>query len=78
MTDANAFSTTHFHMIEEYAVHKADPAQQEDAREAAENEGYHIQEMDLDVVRLRNDRLARARVRHNNALEKEMLSHVRL
>lgn len=49
---------------------------QEDARIAAEEEEIKTKEKDLDLVRLHNDRLTRARVRHNNALEKEMLHHV--
>lgn len=49
-----------------------------DARTAAEEEEIRTREMDLDKVRLHNDRLSRARVRHNNALEKELLSHVSL
>lgn len=49
-----------------------------DARTAAEEEEIRTREMDLEKVRLHNDRLSRARVRHNNALEKELLSHVSL
>ena len=43
---------------------------------AAEEEELKTRDLDLEKIRLHNDRLSRARVRHNNALEKEMLSHV--
>ena len=49
---------------------------QGDARVAAEEEELKTRDLDLEKIRLHNDRLSRARVRHNNALEKEMLSHV--
>ncbi|XP_021355070.1 centrosomal protein of 295 kDa-like isoform X2 [Mizuhopecten yessoensis] len=75
MTDANAFSTTHYHLLEDYAVDKAGPNEQEDARRAAEEEEIRMKEQDQDLVRLHHDRLARARVRHNKALEAELLSH---
>uniref|UniRef100_A0A8W8IRD9 Uncharacterized protein n=1 Tax=Magallana gigas TaxID=29159 RepID=A0A8W8IRD9_MAGGI len=75
MTDIDNFTTTHYHIKEEYAVDKAKSAEQGDARTAAEEEEIRTREMDLDKVRLHNDRLSRARVRHNNALEKELLSH---
>ncbi|XP_061170812.1 centrosomal protein of 295 kDa-like isoform X1 [Saccostrea echinata] len=75
MTDIDNFTTTHYHIKEEYAVDKAKPTEQEDARKAAEEEELRTKEMDLEMVRLHNDRLSRARVRHNNALEKELLSH---
>lgn len=75
MTDIDNFTTTHYHIKEEYAVDKAKSVEQGDARTAAEEEEIRTREMDLDKVRLHNDRLSRARVRHNNALEKELLSH---
>lgn len=75
MTDIDNFTTTHYHIKEEYAVDKAKPVEQGDARTAAEEEEIRTREMDLEKVRLHNDRLSRARVRHNNALEKELLSH---
>ncbi|XP_060075667.1 centrosomal protein of 295 kDa-like [Ylistrum balloti] len=75
MTDANAFSTTHYHLLEDYAVDKASPTEQEDARLAAEEEEIRMKGQDQDLVRLHHDRLARARVRHNKALEAELLSH---
>ncbi|XP_056005221.1 microtubule-associated protein futsch-like isoform X7 [Ostrea edulis] len=75
MTDIDNFTTTHYHIKEEYAVDKVKPGEQEDARVAAEEEEIRTKEMDLEKVCLYNDRLSRARVRHNNALEKELLSH---
>ncbi|XP_069104685.1 serine-rich adhesin for platelets-like isoform X2 [Argopecten irradians] len=75
MTDANAFSTTHYHLLDNYGVDKAGPTEQEDARIAAEEEAIRMKEQDQDLVRLHHDRLARARVRHNKALEAELLSH---
>nr|XP_022338141.1 uncharacterized protein LOC111133779 isoform X7 [Crassostrea virginica] len=75
MTDIDNFTTTHYHIKEEYAVDKAKPIEQGDARVAAEEEELKTRDLDLEKIRLHNDRLSRARVRHNNALEKEMLSH---
>ncbi|XP_052104935.1 uncharacterized protein LOC127737994 isoform X4 [Mytilus californianus] len=75
MTDVDNFTTTHYHILEQYSIDKANPVTQEDARAAAEEEERRIRERSQELVRLSNDRMARARVRHNNALEKEILSH---
>ncbi|XP_076097382.1 uncharacterized protein LOC143067763 isoform X3 [Mytilus galloprovincialis] len=75
MTDVDNFTTTHYHILEQYSIDKANPITQGDARAAAEEEERRIRERSQELVRLSNDRMARARVRHNNALEKEILSH---
>ena len=49
---------------------------QENAKQAAEEEQLRIKDMDREMIRLRHDRQTRAVVRHNAALEKELLSHV--
>ncbi|KAJ8310633.1 hypothetical protein KUTeg_012498 [Tegillarca granosa] len=74
-TNADAFSTTYYHMSQDYAVDKADVDQQENARLAAEEEQEKIELEQLELKRLHNDRMARARVRHQHALQKEMLKH---
>ena len=49
---------------------------QTNAREAAELEQERIKERALELKQLRQDQLERARVRHNVALEKELLKYV--
>ena len=49
---------------------------QTNAREAAELEQERIKERALELKQLRQDQLERARVRHNIALEKELLKYV--
>ncbi|XP_046578418.1 centrosomal protein of 295 kDa-like isoform X2 [Haliotis rubra] len=74
MTDMNAFSTTHYH-IPDYAVVKAAPQEQTDARHAAEEEDFRLK---LELKEKRHtdqDRIVRARIRGNEALRKEHLRH---
>ncbi|XP_052783812.1 serine/arginine repetitive matrix protein 2-like isoform X3 [Mya arenaria] len=73
--DMNTFSTSHYHLQDEHAVDKAEPQEQSNAREAADLEQERIQERALELKRLRQDQLERARLRHNAALEKELLKH---
>lgn len=63
-----------FHQI--YAMFGIYYLFQENARLAAEEEQEKIQLEQLELKRLHNDRMARARVRHQHALQKEMLKHV--
>ncbi|KAK3605765.1 hypothetical protein CHS0354_033968 [Potamilus streckersoni] len=72
--DLEAFSTTRYHMLPEVAVDRAAFSQTEmDAKQAALEEEERIQERDRERKRLSQDQLERARVRHNMALEKELL-----
>ncbi|KAK3095585.1 hypothetical protein FSP39_016351, partial [Pinctada imbricata] len=75
MTDIDNFTTTHYHLREDYTVDKADPTIQVDGKLAAEDEQIRIDEKHKELIRLKNDRQTRAVVRHNAALEKELLSH---
>ncbi|KAL3848084.1 hypothetical protein ACJMK2_018965 [Sinanodonta woodiana] len=72
--DLEAFSTTRYHMLPEVAVDRAAFSQTEmDAKQAAIEEEERIKERDRERNRLYHDQLERARVRHNMALEKELL-----
>ena len=51
---------------------------QVDARATADLEAERIETRALELRRLRQDQLERARLRHNAALEKELLKHVRV
>ncbi|XP_067668782.1 serine-rich adhesin for platelets-like [Haliotis asinina] len=74
MTDMNAFSTTHYH-IPEYAVVKAGPQEQTDARLAAEEEDFRLKHELKEKQHTDQDRIVRARIRGNEALRKEHLRH---
>lgn len=50
---------------------------QMNAREAADLEQERIRERALELKRLQEDQRERARLRHNEALKKELLKHVR-
>ncbi|XP_064615041.1 uncharacterized protein LOC135479190 [Liolophura sinensis] len=73
MTDATAFSLTHFHMAQDIAVEKENPELQADARVLAVDEEERIKEEQRKIEQGEQERRERARVRHNLAREKELL-----
>ncbi|KAL5004668.1 hypothetical protein ScPMuIL_018124 [Solemya velum] len=75
LTDVNAFSTTRYHMIEDYGVDRADSGQQGDAKKDAEEEAERMLEKQMELDRLRTEQLERARLRHKHALGKELLKN---
>nr|KAG5703378.1 hypothetical protein BaRGS_023425 [Batillaria attramentaria] len=74
LTDVNAFSTTHYHMPD-FAVQRAPPEQQFDAKSAGEDEDFRTKEELAALKKKQHDQLVMARIRGNEALKKEKLKH---
>ena len=74
LTDVNAFSLTHYHMpMDEYAVERAQPAEQTDAKAAAQEEQERIEHLEETERVAAHERQEKARLRHVHARKKEML-----
>lgn len=74
VTDLNAFSSTHYN-IPDFAVEKAPPEQQHDAKSAGEEEDIRTKEEIAERQKKRHDQLVQARIRGSEALKKEILKH---
>ncbi|XP_074662790.1 uncharacterized protein LOC141915222 [Tubulanus polymorphus] len=74
VTVIDAFSSTYFHLSEEdYAVIRAQPEEQIDARLLAEEEGQKYEDELEDVGKTRRDFSEKANLRGKHALHKEVL-----
>ncbi|XP_072180066.1 uncharacterized protein [Diadema setosum] len=72
VTRVDGFATTHYHIPAEY-VEKADPHEQDDARQAAEEEaermGKEVERVEMEL----RERHEKAALRHRHAKQKELL-----
>ena len=74
MTDLAAFSSSHYHIPpDDYAVERAQPAEQEDAKAAAEEEQTRITELEETQRVATHEQMEKARLRHKHACQRELL-----
>ncbi|CAH1244533.1 CEP295 [Branchiostoma lanceolatum] len=71
-TDADALSTTHFHMPTGYAE-KAEEQEQGDAKTAAVEEFERLQDLEDQEQRVKHEQTEKARLRHKHALHRVRL-----
>ncbi|XP_035692697.1 centrosomal protein of 295 kDa-like [Branchiostoma floridae] len=71
-TDADALSTTHFHMPTGYAE-KAEEQEQGDAKTAAVEEFERLQDLEDQEQRVKHEQTEKARLRHKHALHRVKL-----
>ncbi|XP_013380901.1 centrosomal protein of 295 kDa [Lingula anatina] len=73
LTDVDAFSTTHYHLQEDYIVDRADREEWGDAKAAATEEAERIAERQLKDLRSNQEQTEKARLRHQHAVQQEIL-----
>ncbi|KAH9492847.1 hypothetical protein Btru_023857, partial [Bulinus truncatus] len=76
MMDMKAYATTHFH-IPDYHVVKAGIEEQQmyDAKKSAEETDIKLKQDLVEIKRAKHEQIERARIRGNEALQKEILKH---
>ncbi|KAK0048286.1 hypothetical protein Bpfe_022228 [Biomphalaria pfeifferi] len=76
MMDMKAYATTHFH-IPDYHVVKAGPEEQDmyNAKKSAEETDVKLKQDLQALKRSKHEQIEKARIRGNEALQKEMLKH---
>ena len=73
LTDGSVYTSTYYHIPDQVYVEKNEILAQSDARDAAMEESERIEEKAQELMREKQEQREKARVRHKNAREKEII-----